>query len=184
MITVHYFNPMLLGLTEQDRQPVRMMDEIRQADIASIRLFMESQKHLLKGRVLDFGAGKPGTCREPQPYRDLVSGEYLPYDIGDELPSSPFDVIMCNQVLQYLHSPFTQLVNFCSWLHLRGKLVMSYQCCWDEAEDTDYWRFTQAGMERMLDQIGFKVDLHERRAEVKLGNFRFPLGYGVVASKI
>ncbi len=184
MITVHYSYPQLLGISEQDSQRLKTFDPIRQADICSIRLFMESQRHLLRGRVLDFGAGKVGTCREPQPYRDLVEGNYLPYDIGDELPSPPFDVIMCNQVLQYLQDPLTQLIEFYSWLSFNGKLVMTYQCCWDEVEDNDLWRFTSIGMGRLLLGVGFNIKMHERRAEVKLGNFKFPLGYGVVASKI
>src|SRR5438093_6368333 len=78
------------GLTEAERRALYEFDPIRQADIASIRRFVESHCDLLRGRVLDFGAGKPGTCRQPQPYRDLVDGTYLPVDEGDWLPPVPF----------------------------------------------------------------------------------------------
>jgi hypothetical protein len=36
-------------------------------------------------------------------------------------------------------------------------------------------------MDRLLGLAGLKVVLHERRAEVKVGGFAFPLGYGLVA---
>lgn len=166
-------------------QNLGLFDPVRQAEISSIRAFVRQHKGLLFGRVLDFGAGKSGICRNPQPYRDLVQAgsEYLPFDQGDTLPAPPFDVVLCTQVFQYLDDPQTILKQFHSWLIPAGVLILTYPCCWDEVEDNDYWRFTKAGMERLLIGAGFQVGIHERRAEVRMGQFRFPLGYGVVATK-
>lgn len=156
---------------------------IRDLERTSIRSFMEKHRGYLKGRVLDFGAGKPGTCREPQPYRDLVDGEYFPYDRGDTFPMFErgvgFDAIICTQVLQYVSYPRTIIEAFAGYLTPGGYLVMSVPTCWDEVEETDKWRFTKAGIESLL--IGWEILHHERRAEINLGGFRFPLGYGVVA---
>ena len=161
--------------------------DVRDVERRSIRTFMERYRGLLRGRVLDFGAGKPGTCAVPEPYRDLVDvrngGEYVPYDLGDERPRWPFDVVMCNQVLQYVDSPAAALIDFADWLKPGGTLVLTYATNWDEVEESDLWRITKAGMERLLKHAGFDVVEHERRADVGIGSFRFALGYGVVAKR-
>jgi SAM-dependent methyltransferase len=138
---------------------------------------MERNRQYLRGRVLDFGAGK-------QPYRDLVDGEYIPLEKGDTIPAleATFDCVMCNQVIQYLRHPGSVLDQFHDWLVLGGgHLVMTYPSNWDEIEADDLWRFTKMGMELMLKRASFEVMVHDRRAEIDLNGFKFPLGYGVVA---
>lgn len=156
---------------------------IRDAYESAIRRFMEAHSGLLTGRVLDFGAGKPGTCRVPQPYRDLVSGEYLPFDKGDEMPAAPFDAVMANQVLQYLPDPVSQLRSFARDLKPGGHFVATYATNWAEAEQTDLWRITKAGMERALRLIGISVLHHDLMLEIDLNGFKFPLGYGIVGRR-
>ena len=103
------------------------LGDIRAMERASIRAFMEQHKEKLTGRVLDFGAGE-------QPYRDLVSGEYIPFE-GSEIQlmesvQVAFDVIMCNQVLQYVDIPDHTIATFAAVLkpgrppdpHLRNQL--------------------------------------------------------------
>lgn len=159
---------------------------VRDLERESIRAFMERHKSYLSGRVLDFGAGS-------EPYRDLVSGEYVPFDTYEhnilpvggkrkmQTPSGGFDVIMCNQVMQYMPDPQGTLITFSALLKPGGVLVLSYPTNWDEVEPNDYWRFTRKGMERLLSMAGFAPLIHERRAEIPLGGFKFPLGYGCVA---
>jgi hypothetical protein len=155
-------------------------DSVRVLERGSIRAFMERNRQYLRGRVLDFGAGK-------QPYRDLVVGEYVPLDQGDDqgdnLPTGYFDCVMCNQVIQYLDAPKYFLQRVHGWLSpRRGCLVMTYPTNWDEVESSDFWRFTKRGMEVLLLQSAdFEVISHERRAEINLNGFKFPLGYGLVA---
>jgi hypothetical protein len=153
-------------------------DRIRQIERASIRAFMEAQRGYLRGRVLDFGAGE-------EPYRDLVTGEYVPLNRGgnDYDLQAPFTTIMCNQVLQYVDDPKFVLWKFAEWLQEGGYVVLTYPTNWDEVEASDLWRFTKSGMERLLKAAGFSLLLHERRAEVAFGGFKFPLGYGCVAQK-
>lgn len=168
-------------------------DTIRTVERESIRRFVEQHQQYLKGRVLDFGCGTERSCKTPQPYRDLVEGDYVPADIAmgnchpiDGVPEclygSIYDAILTTQVLQYVEQPLLLLKQFwASLITRRGYLVMSYPTSWTEIEDTDYWRFTKAGMELLLDEVGYQVIHHERRAEVDLHGFKFPLGYGVVA---
>jgi SAM-dependent methyltransferase len=152
-------------------------DPIRQVERASIRAFMEKHAACLTGRVLDFGAGQ-------QPYRDLVSGDYIPYEKGGHLTGGYVDAVMCNQVLQYVDRPLDILRHgIYSALKPGGHLLLTYPTNWDEVEPTDLWRWTRAGMEQLLRQAGFAILIHERRAEVVLGNFKFPLGYGAVCTR-
>lgn len=156
-------------------------DRIRQIERHSIRTFMEENRDRLRGSVLDYGAGE-------MPYRDLVDGPYTPYR-----PNSPIavlqdsagliDCVMCNQVVQYLTDVPHTLHLFAELLRPFGALVMTFPTNWDEAEDTDLHRFTANGMRLMLIEAGFSVVNMERRAQVQVGNFKFPLGYGVVAVK-
>lgn len=154
-------------------------DPIRAIEKASIRFFMEQHRDLLKGRVLDFGAGK-------HPYRDLVEGEYVAFEKGDvpDWQGNLFDAVIVNQVLHYLADPLRQVSRFQEWLKPGGHLVLTYQVNWPEIEVGDIQRFTSSGMTRILGVCGFAILDHQRRAELVIGNFRLALGYGVVARKV
>lgn len=167
---------------------------VRELERASIRAFVESCADHLTGRVLDFGCGQ-------QPYRDVVEqagGEYVPYDraafpanvsgadVGDEPVNGDFDAVLCNQVAQYWPHPLDTLWRLRSKVFVHGErapgvLVMTFPTNWDEVEAADLFRYTATGMTHLLRQAGWKVERMERRAEITLGGFRFPLGYGVVA---
>lgn len=186
MITVHAQPSLTIeGVSRHECEALASVDPIRQAEIISIQRFLAVRRELFVGRVLDFGAGKPGTCRRPQPYRQMIEQpgvEYLPYDRGDVLRNPPFDVVVCTQVLQYVDDPPLVIRQFAEWLRPRqGVLLLTYATNWAECEQDDLWRFTQAGMERMLLRAGFAIGVHERRAELQVGTYTFPLGYGVVA---
>jgi SAM-dependent methyltransferase len=174
----------LIGATQVDLQRFAGYDRIRQIERESIRVFMERHRSYLRGRVLDYGAGKPGTCRQPQPYRDLVDGEYVPFDVDEDLPGGEFDTVICTQVLQYVESPIESLLDMHDALKVGGHLVLTYATNWDEVEDADKWRFTGPGIKNLLIRTEFNIVHVERRAEVVINNFRFPLGYGVVARRM
>lgn len=151
-------------------------DPIRYIERASIRAFMENHRQYLRGRVLDFGAGD-------QPYRDLVDGEYVPFEKGDPSISGMFDAVMCNQVIQYLEKPEEVIESLVDRLCWGGHLVMTYPTNWAEVEGSDLWRFPRAGMTQLLARTGLSIVVHELRAEVAIGHFKFALGYGVVGVK-
>jgi SAM-dependent methyltransferase len=165
----------------------RHRDAIRVMERVSIRAYMQRWKHLLQGRVLDFGAGT-------QPYRDLLDSqaEYVPFDPGmtggrevsAALPTPFFQLVMCNQVFQYLVKPAETVAWFAEILKPGGHLVMTYATNWPEVEESDLHRHTKAGMEHLLGHAGFKILDHTRRCELRVGGLCIPLGYGVVAAKV
>lgn len=185
MITVNASPALTIdGVSRHECEEFKGLDPIRIAELISIRRFLEARRDLFRGRVLDFGSGKTGTCRKPEPYRDLMAADsiYFPHDRGDVLPNPPFDVVLCTQVLQYIDDPALCIAQFAEWLRpVSGVLILTYPTNWAECEHTDLWRFTKAGVDRMLARAGFGVGVHERRAEVRIGAYSFPLGYGVVA---
>jgi SAM-dependent methyltransferase len=123
-----------------------------------------------------------------------AGAEYAPFDRADLPgavatedvgPTDPLEqkwqTILCTQVVQYVEDVPALLASCARALAPGGHLVMTYPTNWDEVEAGDLHRFTKAGMERLLATAGFHVVVHERRAAVEVGDFRFPLGYGVVA---
>jgi SAM-dependent methyltransferase len=151
---------------------IQNCDELRTVERASIRDFVERHRQYLTGRVLDFGAGR-------EPYKEFVTGEYVPYELGQEFPAGSFDNILCTQVYEYLPDPQQTTDSFSYHIKAGGHLVMTYPTAWYECEETDFWRFTKAGMERMLKRSGFEIVIHEPRERHDPLNLTF--GYGVVA---
>ncbi len=156
---------------------------VRDLERWSIRTFVEKHNDKLVGRTLDYGCGR-------QPYRDLVGGTYVAYDKNPEYGCTEppwkhglFDAILCTQVIEYITDPLLLLMKFNNILRPGGFLVMTYPTNWDEVEGDDLFRFTRNGMELVLGRASFKVLAHEKRADVYTQDgFRFPLGYGVVAT--
>lgn len=167
---------------------------VRQLEGDSIRAFVQSCDHLFPGgEVLDFGCGK-------EPYRDIVEsagGIYTGYDrisypgnvsASDVGPDEPFagrfaewDVILCNQVIQYTRHPVEFLAAIRWGLIADGPLVLTGPTNWAEVEKEDLQRFTLSGICDALAQAHWRIERAEVRAEINLNGFRLPLGYGVVA---
>lgn len=163
-------------------------ESIRELERASIRGFVKRalDPYFLPLRVLDYGAGKPGTCREPQPYRPIVEAaghQYEAWEPGDRWPNGEFDIILCTQVIQYMEDPRTELNWFGQWLHYGGTLVMTGPGNWPEVEEADLWRFTLAGIKKLVTKAGFRILKAETRAEIDLGGEKWSLGWGIVAVK-
>lgn len=153
-------------------------DRIRQVERMSILRFMEENARFVEGRVLDYGSGT-------QPYKHLVKGEYFAHEKNDPPPAplAPFDAIMCNQVIQFIPDPPAFFRSLADMLHVGGYLVITWPTNWDEVEADDLWRFTLMGMRKLINDAGFYIHTCTCRAQVRICNFRFPLGYGIVAQK-
>lgn len=174
MIELRVQEQALLGVNKATLdQAIPGYDLIRQIERYGILEFMKSNVHLFVGRVLDFGSGT-------QPYKHLISGKYTPHEKGDTIKGM-YDTIICNQVFQYLRDPEQIIESFHTHLTFGGYLVMTYATNWDEVEDDDLTRITKSGMTKMLEAARFNIIRHERRSQVSFNNFKFPLGYGVVA---
>ena len=162
------------GAAADELAPWKEYDDLRKIERASIRLFMEQYKDLLVGRVLDFGCGQ-------QPYRDLVTGQYVGVDKDDPIPVGPYDAVICNQVFQYMIVPETAIGVFAHVLKPGGRLVMTYATNWPVCETTDLWRHTPEGMRLILSFGDFRIVESEMRAAVVVAGQEMPLGYGLVA---
>jgi len=172
---------------------------LRDREHDSIRTFLltVAAEGYFKGAVLDYGCGK-------QPYRDIVKrsqplgGVYQPFDQadfpanvseenigeGDPLVMEGWGTILCTQVVQYVPDVWDLLRRFWAATADGGHLVMTYPTNWPEIEPEDLHRFTKAGMEGLLDDAGFTILRHERRAVIhplEDTGEAFALGYGVVA---
>lgn len=164
-------------MSSWDARSIRVLEQL------SIYKFVESNSGLLHKRVLDYGAGKPGTCRRPEPYRELVFGEYCPYDKGDAIPEGRFNAILCTQVVQYVEDVPALFSGFYGLLADRGFLVMTGPTTWEEVEEKDYWRFTLSGVRKLAEDAGFTVASLKSRANINLGGFDLSLGWGLVAQR-
>lgn len=169
------------------------MTALRTLERDSIREFVTDHLPVNPaGLLLDYGSGVG-------PYRDLAIGagyRYHPFDRAD-FPGSvtgsdtgpadvldqaaTWDVILCNQVLQYVFEPFELLADFRYALKPGGLLLLTGPTCWPEVEDTDLWRFTRAGIRTLAVEAGFHVDVLDIRAVVTAAGESLPLGYGLVA---
>lgn len=166
---------------------------LRALEHESIRSFVAqaAADGYLKGRVLDYGCGTA-------PYKPLVEaagGEWFGYDraylpdnhvgdVGDEPDRAiRWDAILCTQVIQYSHTPWGMVYALASLMRDSANryLVLTYPTNWPEAQAEDLYRFTKAGMERLLTEAGFTIIRHERRAEIQWKADAFSLGGGVVA---
>jgi len=158
-------------------------DPLRQVARASIRWWLEDQKEFLRGRVLDFGCGRPGTCRVPEPYRDLVSGEYFGVDLGEPVPRQKmFDAILCTEVIPYVSDVVSLLQFFRPLLFsCYSPLILTWTAAWPEVEETSLWRITAAGMRHLLLAAGYTDIEHTCLSAVQLGSNQLAIGHAMIA---
>lgn len=154
--------------------------QLQQANRDAIGQFVREHANYLQGKVLDFGCGK-------QPYKDLVRGEYVPFDPGYdsnedfEIPGAGYDALLVTQVLQFTSEPKETLASLRDALKDGGHLVMTYHSSWYEAQKQDTWRISKEGMERLLD--GMNIIVHQPITVLGFDGFDMKLTYGVVARK-
>jgi hypothetical protein len=142
----------------------------------ALETFVASQAHRFSGRTLDYGCGI--YPHRVQPYRSLVTGEYVPYDFGYQAPHGVFDAALCTQVLEYVTSPLVTLQHLAS---LARCLVLTYPTTWPEIEGTDRWRFTGAGMASLARDAGLVVLENRVLWRFDFEDFNLTGDYGMVA---
>ena len=125
-------------------------------------------KHLLKGRVLNAGAGN----RDLSP---LVDGELTNQDIAQGLHNSDihiysplhqipredgyFDVIFCNAVLEHVENPEEVVEEFSRVCREGGLLYLVIPFLQPEHKDpTDFQRYTADGLAGLVTRHGFAVE--------------------------
>lgn len=156
---------------------------LQKAGWESIRLFVGVHRGLLAGRVLDFGCGRPvvdGSHR----YRDLVSGEYCPYDPHvpgfTEFPAGRFDAILTTSVLTCVADPIRTVEALRNVTNPGGVWVATYNASWYEFEPSsgEIWRFAREGMERLL--AGSRILASEPILRMQMNGWALNMTYGIV----
>ena len=123
----------------------------------------------VRGRTLDAGAGRlTYTPRLARYASEVVSldryrireGLSVISEIGS-LPfrSESFDTIFCSQVLEHVPEPRRVLFEFSRILREGGHLVVSVpHLAYLHNEPHDYYRYTQFGLEHLVQEAGFVVE--------------------------
>ena len=130
---------------------------------------LDAESGHLEGDVLEIGCGRIGRRGRFRPPTDgILRWIYLDRDIGrspsicadaTSLPfaAGTFDVVMCLEVLEYVADPHSALTEIGRALRPGGALLVSTPFLHRADAADDYWRFTEAGLRRLLEQSGFEV---------------------------
>lgn len=110
-------------------------------------------------RVLDLGCGT-------KPYAPILQGRCVRYvgvdvvasssvdvvAVGEHLPFSDatFDLILCTQVLEHDPQPQATVDEAHRVLAKGGLLILSTHGVWFKHGEADYWRWTDAGLRRVM----------------------------------
>ncbi len=135
------------------------------------RWIFESGVSSASGRLLDYGCGA-------RPYekwfRDKVS-DYIGADVavaqgaqvdviitpGESLPleSASFNTVLSTQTLEHVPDPLFYVRECSRMLAPSGHLVLTAPMTWRHHEEPyDFFRFTEFGLRRLLDEAGLKVE--------------------------
>ena len=76
-------------------------------------------------------------------------------------PSSDFDSIVTNQVLEHVFNPDSFMKELNRVLKNNGKLLLTVPFVWDEHEQPyDYARYSSFGLKALLEKAGFEIIKH------------------------
>jgi SAM-dependent methyltransferase len=119
-----------------------------------------------RGRLLDVGCGE-------RPYQSLPSAvdEWVGFDDtanagadvhgnADALPfaDASFDTVLCTQVIEHVREPAAVIAQCARVLRPDGRLILSAPQYWEVHEEPhDYFRFTPAGLQTLLERAGLTV---------------------------
>lgn len=129
---------------------------------------LETVRGLMTGRVLEIGWGRLGRRGRFEP--PVVAGRWVsvdrdraraPHICADAaqlpVPTSAFDTVLCLEVLEYIWAPGTVLAEIRRVLAPGGTLILSTPLLHRTDTETDYWRFTEPALRRLLREAGFDV---------------------------
>ena len=117
--------------------------------------------------VLDYGcADRPYRSLLPLGIRyvgaDLPGNPVADIEIGEdghvELPEASFDLVLSTQVLEHVENPDTYLSECARLLRAGGWLLVStHGIMYYHQDPEDYWRWTRAGLEKLITNHGLEV---------------------------
>ena len=126
------------------------------------------------GMVVDVGCGS-------KPYAPLFRGRYVGLDVAtthgqpdcvavaEQAPirTGRADAVISTQHLEHAADPGLVLAEAHRMLRADGTLLLSTHGVWAHHPDPhDYWRWTEEGLRRLVEQAGFRVRTVHRQGEV------------------
>lgn len=129
---------------------------------------LQAVRGLMAGRVLEIGWGRLARRGRFQPPADGVRWVSIdrdparaPHICADAaqlpVPASTFDTVLCLEVLEYIWQPGAVLAEIRRVLAPGGTLILSTPLLHRTDTNTDYWRFTEPALRRLLREAGFDV---------------------------
>lgn len=82
------------------------------------------------------------------------------------IASEKADLILCTEVLEHLPEPRHALAEMRRVLAPGGVLILTTPLIWGEHDHVDYQRWTEAGLRRILQSVGFEVQVIRRRGGI------------------
>lgn len=134
----------------------------------------EAAAHAPKGLVLDIGCGA-------KPYASLFQEPYIGFDLttrhgspdavaaAEDLPvrSSSVATVLSTQQLEHVTEPRRVLREASRALRENGMLLLSTHGVWVHHPDPhDYWRWTEEGLVKLIEDEGFEVTRVRRQGEL------------------
>jgi len=90
--------------------------------------------------------------------RKGINTDYV-YDINKKFPHIGFyDNAFCTEVMQFIYDPFTVLNNIRYILKDNGKLFITFHLTHPPMKDSDYLRYTEKGIRKLLKETGFEIE--------------------------
>ncbi|MFH1443898.1 MAG: class I SAM-dependent methyltransferase [Candidatus Peregrinibacteria bacterium] len=133
------------------------------------------RRYASEGRVLDVGCGAAGyknlfpqlTTLDIEPREgvkvDIVADAH---DLS-QIPDGSFDVILCTEVLEHLHTPAKAIAEFQRVLKPGGLLLLSTRFIFPLHDvPGDYYRYTKYGLKHLLKEFEI-VELIEEASTVE-----------------
>lgn len=138
----------------------------------TVKIIQESAMVDKNAILVDFGCGD-------MPYRPILEplvSQYIGVDLAcnpqathlidfdskTTLPDNYADIILSNQVLEHVDSPEGYLQEAIRILKPGGKLLLTTHGYWYyHPTPNDYWRWTSAGLKKIIQQTKFKIESFE-----------------------
>lgn len=139
--------------------------ELRRQLEKVISLFVKNSPHQL---LADYGCGN----KPYQPLFDPFVEQYIGLDLAlntkaditinpqgkIDMPDASVGFVLSTQVLEHVENPNEYLKEAHRILQKGGKLILSTHGYWMFHPDpTDYWRWTSAGLQKIVKEAGFEV---------------------------
>jgi hypothetical protein len=100
-----------------------------------------------------------GAFHEHRPWASYRHLEYPEFDLCKPYDGPQSDVVICEQVIQYVPDPVAAARSLYTMCAPGGHVLISTSLLIRVHEmPTDYWRFTPAGLELLLGSVGLSVE--------------------------